>query len=79
MAKGKQAKGPGIFSRIKRYFSEMIAELKKVTWPTRQELVKYTGIVLAFVVSFSIVVGVMDYGLAQLLKLVTGVAGGGGA
>ena len=62
----------GLFARMKRYFREVGAELKKSTWPTKQELVKYTGIVLAFVLMFACIVGAMDWGLSSLLKLITG-------
>ena len=53
-----------------RFCREVISELKKVTWPTRQELIKRTGVVLAFVVLFTIAVGLMDAGLSALFRLV---------
>ncbi len=60
------------FDRIRRYFREMYAELKKATWPSRKTLVKYTSVVLAFVIVLAVVIGLMDLGLTQLLKLITG-------
>jgi preprotein translocase subunit SecE len=50
----------------------MVSELKKASWPSKKDLVKYTGVVLAFVVILAVVIGVMDFGLAQVLKLITG-------
>lgn len=67
-----QAQKPGFFQRIFRYFKEVGAELKKVTWPTRQELVKYTGVVLVFIAVFAVVIGAMDLGLTSLLKWIIG-------
>lgn len=58
--------------RIRQYFREVGAELKKATWPTKKELAKYTGVVLAFVAIFAVIVGLMDLGLTELLKLITG-------
>lgn len=62
----------GFFRRITKYFKEVGAELKKVTWPTRQELVKYTGVVLVFIMVFAVVIGAMDLGLTSLLKWIIG-------
>jgi preprotein translocase subunit SecE len=39
----------GIFGRLARFFREVVAELRKVIWPTRKELLTYTAVVVAFV------------------------------
>ncbi len=46
-----------------------IAELKKVTWPTRKDLINYTTIVLVFMVVMAIVVGLLDLGASNLVGL----------
>jgi len=46
--------------RISRYFRSVIAELKKVHWSTRQELVTYTTVVLAAVFLVALVVWLVD-------------------
>ena len=56
---------------VKKYFRGVVSELKKVTWPTRKELANTTMVVLAFILIFSIVVGVIDLGLGKLLELIT--------
>lgn len=43
-----------------RYFKEVIAELKKLTWPTRKELTSHTGAVFAFLIVMAIIIGVLD-------------------
>ncbi len=43
-----------------RFLKEVVAELKKVTWPSRKDLVSYTVAVIVFVVLISAVVGVLD-------------------
>lgn len=53
-----------------RFFKDIISELKKVTWPSGKELLKYTGAVLAFIIVLAIIVGLMDLGLNSLLGLV---------
>ena len=52
--------GLSIYTSVK----EMIAELKKVTWPTKSALINYTLVVLAFIVAMGIVVFVIDSGAA---------------
>jgi len=41
---------PGFFGRIARYYRQVVAELRKVVWPTRPQLITYTSVVLVFVV-----------------------------
>nr|WP_236887750.1 preprotein translocase subunit SecE [Clostridioides mangenotii] len=53
-----------------RYLKETRQELKRVTWPTGKELLKNTGIVLAVVVSFTIIIWGLDTGLSWLLSLI---------
>jgi preprotein translocase subunit SecE len=47
-------------NRIVKYFREARAEMRKVTWPTRQEALHLTGIVLAVTVAMSIILWVLD-------------------
>ena len=56
-----------------RRIKDIVSELKKVTWPTKKDLITYSLAVLAFIVVLAIVIGVIDIGLGALLQLVTGV------
>ncbi|QAY64415.1 preprotein translocase subunit SecE [Xylanimonas allomyrinae] len=51
----------GLFARIALFVRQVVAELKKVVSPTRQELLTYTGVVLVFVVIVMAFVGVLDF------------------
>lgn len=62
---------PGFFKRIGMKFKDIFSELKKVSWPTFLEVLKKTGIVLAVVLAFLIVITAFDFGLSQLLGLIT--------
>ena len=53
-----------------RFFKDVLSELKKVTWPTPKELIKYSGAVIAFIIATAIIVGLMDAGLSTLFNLV---------
>lgn len=58
---------------IVRYLRETRAELSKVSWPSRQEALNLTIIVLITVVVSSLVLGGFDYLFAQLFSLIIGL------
>jgi preprotein translocase subunit SecE len=64
----------GVFGRILRFVREVVAELRKVIWPTRKELLTYTAVVIVFVTVMLTIVGLLDLGFA---KAVLWVFGGG--
>lgn len=70
----KKNQKPNIFVRTGRWFknkfSEMWSELKKVSWPSFGKVVKQTGMVLAVVLFFLVVITLIDTGLSALLRLV---------
>ena len=49
------------------FFRQMVGELRKVIWPTRQMLVTYTVVCMAFVIFMVIVVTSLDYGFTKLV------------
>ena len=57
---------PALFTR------QVAAELRKVIWPTRNELVTYTAAALTFIVFMSVVVLTLDYGFTKLMFWVFG-------
>ena len=66
---GRFFKNLGI--RIARSFKDMVAELKKVTWPQRSELINYSLVVLAFMVAMGVIIFVIDAGAGALVQLIT--------
>ncbi len=57
-----------LFRGIADYFSSTRAEIQKVAWPTRQEALRLSGIVLAVTVIFSIALGLLDYLYGELFR-----------
>jgi preprotein translocase subunit SecE len=55
-------------ANIARPFVNMWHELRKVTWPTRKDLVNYTLIVIVFMVFMGVVIGLLDMGSSALIK-----------
>ena len=51
--------------RVVTYYRQVVAELRKVIWPTRRELVTYTAVVLVFVLFMVGVVALFDFGASQ--------------
>lgn len=49
---------------IKKFLREVRTELKKVTWPTRQQLIAYTGVVLVAVIIVSVLIWLFDTAFA---------------
>ncbi|MCD0482013.1 preprotein translocase subunit SecE [Streptacidiphilus sp. ASG 303] len=60
----KQKKG--LFARLALFYRQIIAELRKVVWPTRNDLVTYTTVVIAFVVVIMLLVSGLDWSFAKL-------------
>ena len=62
MAKATKKKAkPGKGNAVTRYFRETRAELRKVSWPTRQEAWNLTRLVLMVTVFMAILLGLLDY------------------
>lgn len=59
-----------------QFFRDIISELKKVTWPSAKDLLKYSGAVIAFILVTAIIVGIMDIGLTALFNLISNTQGG---
>jgi len=64
------------FQRIALFIRQVFAELRKVVTPTRQELVKFTAVVLGFVVVMMAIVYGLDLLFTAIVQVVFGVPGG---
>ena len=60
------------FLFVWNYMSQVVAEMRKVIWPNRKQMVSYTAVVLAFLVFMVALIGLVDLGLAKLVLLVFG-------
>jgi len=49
------------------FFRQMVGELRKVIWPTRQMLVTYTVVCMVFVIFMVAIVTALDYGFTKLV------------
>jgi preprotein translocase subunit SecE len=68
---GKRAK-KGPLKRLALFYRQIVAELRKVVWPSRNQLTSYTTVVIIFVAIMIALVTVIDYGLSNAAKYVFG-------
>ena len=54
--------------KIIQFFHEVKAELKKVNWPTRKEVVASTSVVLVIVLIIALFLFIVDQGLSLLIR-----------
>lgn len=62
-AKVKKSKG------LVKFLKETKAELKKVTWPSKEQLVHNTGVIITFIIIMCIILSLLDLGFGELIKL----------
>ncbi|MGI6664578.1 MAG: preprotein translocase subunit SecE [Christensenellaceae bacterium] len=53
-----------------RFIKDIWSELKKVSWPSRKELISYTGAVIVCILAMAAIAGLFDFALSSLLGLV---------
>ena len=58
---------------VVRYYRETVGELKKVVWPTRDEALRLTYIVLAVIIVMAAILGGADYLFTQMMRLLVGL------
>jgi preprotein translocase subunit SecE len=73
VARDRESMGRGNpISRLVTYVRQVVAELRKVIWPTRSELITYTTVVLVFVVVMMLIVSAYDFVFAKVVLAVFG-------
>ena len=59
-----------MFGKIKNFFSEVIVELKKVSWSTRQEVLDSTWVILISSAILGVFIAVTDFTLSKLVAFI---------
>ncbi len=60
-----------IFKAIGRFFKDLRGETKKIVWPDAKSVLKSTGVVLAVVAVFTVVIWLIDLGLSKSIDLLS--------
>jgi preprotein translocase subunit SecE len=66
----KSKKTPKKQGRIRRFYRETVAELRKVTWPTWPEARRLSAIVVVVIFLMAMFLTVFDYIFTELFKLI---------
>jgi preprotein translocase subunit SecE len=67
---GDRSANPIVF--VYNYLKQVVAEMRKVIWPNRKQMLTYTSVVLVFLAFMVALVGLADFGLTKLALLVFG-------
>ncbi len=70
MAKSKNEASGQKTNPVTKYLRETRAELAKVTWPTREEWIRLSAIVLAVTVAMALLLGITDAVAAQIMNFI---------
>ncbi len=57
-------------SKMIQFFRESKAELKKVVWPTRDDVVSSVKVVIISTVVIAVILGLLDFGFTELFRAV---------
>jgi preprotein translocase subunit SecE len=60
----------GIIEQVAQFFREVKIEVKKISWPQRNETIASTSIVIIIVLIIGMFLGMVDVGLARLVKII---------
>ena len=57
-------------SKLSGFFKDVVSEMRKVSWPKRKELTRYTIVVLSTVVFMAVYFGLVDLGISRVYGMV---------
>ena len=62
----------GAIGRVREFVQEVLAEFRRVTWPTREQLVNSTVVVIIVTVVLAFFLGAVDIALARVVEWILG-------
>ena len=62
----------GLFGRMSLFLRQVMFELKKVVWPTKEQMVTYTAVVVVFVIIMGLIIAALDFAFVKLVLLIFG-------
>jgi len=62
-------------NKIIKYFIDSYKELKKVTWPTRKQLIRDSAIVIVSAVIVTAFLALVDLGMSNLIQYIVSIKG----
>lgn len=71
----KPEKKPGVFHRLRNYLGDVRSEMRRVVWPSKEELKSYSVAIVAMLIVFGVVIWLVDSGIVAVLVGYTGLRG----
>lgn len=71
----KSDKKPGLFRRLRNYLGDVRSEMKRVVWPSKEELKSYSIAIVVMLIVFGVVIWLVDSGIVAALVGFTGLRG----
>lgn len=62
----------GWFGRMSLFLRQVTFELKKVVWPTKDQLITYTSVVVVFVIIMGLIIAAFDSAFVKLVLVIFG-------
>ncbi len=63
------ASEPGMIARIQQFFQEVMVEMSKVSWPSKDELKAHTSIVMVTLLILAAIIGLYDWVFLRAIQL----------
>lgn len=73
-SKNKKNEKPAVKkpNRIQKWWRETVGELRKVTWPSKEDAIKMTKVTAIVVIGSAVVLGLVDFVFSELISLIIG-------
>ncbi|MDO4428741.1 MAG: preprotein translocase subunit SecE [Atopobiaceae bacterium] len=71
----KSDKKPGVFRRLLNYLGEVRSEMRRVVWPSKEELKSYSSAIIVMLIIFGVIIWLVDSGIVAVLVGYTGLRG----
>ncbi|OGC93280.1 MAG: preprotein translocase subunit SecE [candidate division Zixibacteria bacterium RBG_16_53_22] len=65
-----------MFAKVKKFLNDVYQELQKVAWPSRDELIGSTIVVIFMSVIVAVFIGIVDWSVNQVVHILIKVVGG---
>ena len=66
---------PNVFRRLGKYFTDVRAEMRRVVWPTRSEVINSSVVVIVTLIFFTVFTFVLDQIVLVLVNAIAGLGG----
>ena len=75
MAKAMSASKPNVFARIPKYFGDVRAEMKRVVWPTRPDVINSSVVVIVTLLFFTVFTFALDQAVILIISSIAKIGG----